>query len=589
MNPKTANKLFMFLLCIVFCFSLTACGAGEEENDAYMDLSDYFGISELKGSENLAVVIDNSTVGYGIVKDDGSVYMPYSVIRSYVNNKFYVDYKEQLLIYTTPDYSVDSNIGQNTYVDNGSSKTFEKQISILEGENVYISMDYILQMQNNINFEIFKDPNVLVIRTTLNNTMTAVTDDGKVRYEADPMSEILFDVKESDELYVVESTDKGTYTKVANKAGVVGYIKTELIGEKKEVMEELNYNPVVYSHIKRDYKICLGWHQMETVGGNDGLYEVMSNSTDLNVISPTWYQISDGEGNFTSCSSIDYVNRAHQENIEVWALISDFNYDDDNQTYFINLALSKTSTRRALISNLIDEANNLNLDGINIDFEHIGLDYAYDYVEFIRELSIKCRKNNIILSVDMYVPIESNKYYDRTSVGEAADYVIVMGYDEHWAGCNSAGSTASIGFVSDGIANTISEVDPSRVINAIPFYTRVWSETPEDMAEEDDEIIEDNIFGNYALDSYAVGLNSAKKHLSDNGANIVWLEDIGQHYGEYKVDGITYRIWLEDYDSLALKLSKMEEYKLGGVACWKLGLDNSEAWDAIHEYMNKTN
>lgn len=583
MNRKIAKKLLIFLACVSLGFTFTACCGGIDENNTYMDLSEYFGLNQAEGKQNLAVVIDNSIVGYGIIEEDKSVYLPYDVIRQYINNKFYVDYNEDLLIYTTPDSIIDSSIGTNKY---GNGTDFDKTISIKDGKNIYISLDYVILMENNINFELFDSPDRLVIRTALNYTIANASDDGKVRFEPDVMSEILFDVKKSDKLYLIEGEGLRGYTKVANNSGVVGYIQDELVSNKEEILDEPSFTPVEYSHTIRDYKICLGWHQMESVGGNDGLYEAMSNATSLNVISPTWYQISDSEGNFSSCASIDYVNRAHKEGIEVWALISDFNYDEENSVYFINTVLASTTSRRNLISNLIDEAKQLGFDGINIDFEKIGYDYAYDYVEFIRELSIQCRELGIVLSVDMYVPIESNKYYDRTSVGEAADYVIVMGYDEHWAGCGSAGSTASIQFVRNGIANTISEVDPSRVINAIPFYTRVWSETPEDIADADDEIIEDNIFGNYALNSYAVGLNSAKNVLSSHNVTPVWLEEVGQYYGEYKENDITYRVWLEEYESTSLKLKAMEEYKIGGVACWKLGLDNAEVWTAISEYLS---
>lgn len=273
-------------------------------------------------------------------------------------------------------------------------------------------------------------------------------------------------------------------------------------------------------------------------------------------------------------------------NIKVWGLISDFAYDEENECYFVNEVLPYTSARRNLISALVAEAAATGLDGINVDFEKISSENGEAYVQFIRELSIECRDRNLVLSVDMYVPIASNMYYDRTSVGEAADYVIVMSYDEHWAGCKEAGSVASIGFVTDGITNTITEVESQRVINAIPFYARVWKEIPEELAEADAEIIEDSVFGNYALESYAVGMGTAKKTLTDHNANITWLEDLGQYYGEYVDGGITYRIWLEDQESIRKKLEVMSEYNLGGVACWKLGLEINDVWNTINEYVN---
>ena len=133
----------------------------------------------------------------------------------------------------------------------------------------------------------------------------------------------------------------------------------------------------------------------------------------------------------------------------------------------------------------------------------------------------------------------------------------------------------------------IVEVEPSRVINAIPFYTRVWIETPEELADPEDEIIEDSVIGNYTLNSFAVGMGTAKRYLAEHNVNPTWMEELGQYYGEYKIDGVTYRIWLEEHDSIRLKLSVMEEKNIAGVACWKLGLEINDIWDIINEYLEK--
>lgn len=581
-----ANKIFTLLLTTIsVLFICVACGKGEVENNSYMDLKQYFNIKEIEGYDSCAIVIDNNIVNQGIMDSSKNVYIPYSVVRSNINKKFYVDKNEELVIYTTPDKNIDSKIGADEYTDDGITRKFDRKISLISGDEVYISLEYCMLMQNNISYKLVENPNRLVINTILNNTKITVKDDSRVRYEADPMSEILIDVKKGDELILVE--EGGEYTKIADETGIVGYIKkTDLEDERKtSSIEELSYEPMIYNHTLMQETVCLGWHQVGSTNGNGDLNDLVSETKGLNVVSPTWYQLNDTKGGFSSFASSHYVEIAHMMNIDVWGLVSDFGYDADNECYYVNEVLPYTSARRNLEAALINEALSTGLDGINIDFEKISSENGEAYVQFIRELSIECRKNKIILSVDMYVPVASNMYYDRTSVGEAADYVIVMGYDEHWAGCKEAGSVASIGFVTNGITSTLMEVEASRVINAIPFYTRVWKEIPEEMAEEDAEIIEDSVFGNYALESYAVGMGTAKKNLTEHNANITWLEDLGQYYGEYVEDGITYRIWLEDQKSIAKKLEVMSEYNLGGVACWKLGLEINDIWDIIDEYV----
>lgn len=576
-------------LCVLLtlCFVILCIGCGKEkevENNTYMDLNAYFGIENNVNNNECVIVIDNAIVGKGILNENNDIYIPYDIVRKTINNKFYVDNKDKLLIYSTPTEVFDSVIGSDTY-SSDVDKKFEKTISFEKDSIVYISLDYCLLMGKTVNYTMAAEPNRLVITTILNNTVATVSEDSRVRIEANEESDILFDAKADSEVFVLGV--EGEYTKVSDGTGIVGFVLSERLFDTKTKMDTIDYTPLVYEHEIRDYKICLAWHQLGGKVSGDKLVEDIAGTKGINVISPTWYEIKDEKGGFTSLASKDYVAKAHSLGLEVWGLISDFRYDETTKEYYINSVINSTTTRRELIKNLIEEAQNTGLDGINIDFEKITSANGEAFVQFIRELSIECRKLDIVLSVDMYVPIESNKFYDRALVGEACDYVIIMGYDEHWGGCDSAGSTASLGFVTNGIKNTLLEVEASRVINAVPFYTRVWKEIPEELADKDAVIIEDSVFGNYALSSFAVGMGTAKKYLSSNGATPVWLEECGQYYGEYIKEGITYRIWLEEKESLQLKLNVMQEYDLGGVACWKLGLEEKEVWSVIEEYLKQ--
>lgn len=562
---------------------MTACGEDVQENNNYMDLNTYFGKCEIEGYDSCTVIVDEYIQSQGIITEDEDIYIPYDTVRKKINKRFYVDKTENVLSYVTDKTITDSEIGTKKYND-GNEKEFDKITSIKVGDTVYVSIDYCVSMCNNIEFAIASNPDRLIIKTALNNSVATTNEACKMRYEASDMSDILVDVEANKKVYVLESA--GEFVKVADETGIVGYIKNSSIGEQVEEMTDISYESVVYDHILRDHKICLGWHQVGRTEDNASLNDLVSTTKGLNVVSPTWYMLNDKEGSFISYASKEYVELAHSMKMEVWALFSDFMLDEETQKYFVNEVLSKTSSRRHLIKNIVNEVKNTGIDGVNIDFEKIDANCGEDFVQFIRELSIECKKLNVVLSADMYVPIASNLYYDRTSVGEACDYLMVMGYDEHWGGCKEAGSVASIGFVTSGITETLKEIEPSRLINAIPFYTRVWIETPEELAEEGDEIIEDSVFGNHTIDSFAVGMGTAKRYLDENNASLLWLEDCGQYYGEYEKDGSTYRIWLEDQESTKKKLEVMEQYQLGGVACWKLGLEINDIWNIICEYVN---
>jgi spore germination protein YaaH len=222
------------------------------------------------------------------------------------------------------------------------------------------------------------------------------------------------------------------------------------------------------------------------------------------------------------------------------------------------------------------------LDGINLDFEELSGSVGDAYIQFVRELSLKCKANGIILSVDNYVPSEYTTFYNRSEQAVFADYVIVMAYDEHYAGSDE-GSVSSIGFVTSGVENTLKEVPANQIILGLPFYTRVWQETPKDTDGDDVESASDD-YVPYTLTSTAVGMNEADTLVTENGAQKEWNDECGQYYAEYTAGGDTFKIWLEEETSLEEKLKVMQANSLAGVSFWKLGLERETAWDVIIKY-----
>lgn len=200
---------------------------------------------------------------------------------------------------------------------------------------------------------------------------------------------------------------------------------------------------------------------------------------------------------------------------------------------------------------------------LNLDFEGIKKEAGVHYIQFIRELSVSCRKEGIVLSVDNYVPYAGNEFYNRKEQGIVADYVIVMGYDEHYAG-GEPGSVASIGYVNDGISNTLKQVPKEKLINAIPLYTRVWTEEADGKTS-----------------SVALGIARAKEWAVENNVELFWQEELGQYYGELKTEEGTKKVWMEEERSIGLKMDLIRKYDLAGVACWKLGFEPAELWDEI--------
>lgn len=527
------------------------------------DLNAYYGIT---GSQEAAIVLQDEIVEEKARISDGICYLDMATIHKYLNDRFYVDGGEGLLLYTLPEDIVRNSIGSSVKETAQGSEELGYTAATWEGDTLYVALDYIKQYTN-FSYQLFTDPYRIQLTTEWPSyEVASISKNTQVRVKGGVKSEILTDVQKGDQVSVLEQME--TWSKVKTADSVIGYVENKrLTGIRSEQpIPVTDYQEPEYTSLTRDHKINLGWHVVASAGGNDTFNSVTANAGNLNVISPTWFKLCDNEGGYTSFASADYVQKAHDRGLEVWALIENIEYKDSISMYEI---LSSTTTRQKLIDSLMNDLITYGIDGINVDFEQLSMDCGEHFVEFIRELSVACRKNGKVLSVDNYVPRDFNDYYDRKEQGIVADYVIVMGYDEHYAGSKEAGSVASIDYVEDGIAQTVKEVPAEKVINAIPFYTRIWETTGD------------------GISSQAVDMVTAEQFISNHGITAEWDETTCQNYGEYTSGDSRYQVWLEDADSIKVKLNVMENYGIGGVAEWRLGFEKPEIWDVIGEYLDK--
>lgn len=527
------------------------------------DLSAYFGMSD---EADVAIVLQDEMIAERARLIQDVYYVDLNTVHKYFNQRFYEDQKEGLLLYTVPDDIICTVIGSSEMTDKDGSRTLSYVPAVYEGDTLYVALDYVKQYTN-FSYEGFLEPNRLQIYTRWDDRQVAeIKKDTAVRVLGGVKSEVLEDLSAGDKVILLEQME--TWSKVKTMDSVIGYVENKrLDGIRMEMpIPVTDYEEPVYTSQTRQGKVNLGWHVVAGTAGNGTLDEVIVNAKALTVISPTWFKVCDNEGGFTSFASQSYVDKVHGMGMEVWGLVENIEYKDSIDMYEI---LSSTTTRAKLIDGLVNEALSYGLDGINVDFEQISSDCGEHFIQFIRELSIPCRKNNLVLSVDNYVPMGGTDHYDRTEQGIVADYVIIMGYDEHYAGSREAGSVASINFVEDGIEQTVAQVPPEKVINAVPFYTRIW-ETKDG-----------------AIGSQAVGMDVAEEYVRAHNIPVEWNEETCQNYGEYTEGGSLFQVWLEDESSIEVKLNIMDKYQIAGVACWRLGFEKPAVWDKIEEYMNR--
>lgn len=541
--------------------------------------ADLNALFQVTAADEVAVLVNNLLIGEKAQLRDGEVYLPYSYVAASLNKRVYVDERERLLLYVLPDEIVEipEGVRLNELTDWEGTAEKEGYVWYEKDTVIYISLTYLSRFTD-VDFSVYTAPNRVYIDGSSSLIQTAVvTEDTQARTLGDIKSPIVADVSAAVEVVILDAMDE--WSQVRTEDGWTGYILNRYLDEYSTQQKPSDFKAPVYTSIAREDEVCLAWHQVFDQGDNQELETVLEEAKGVNTISPTWFALSDNEGNFTSLASMEYVETAHALGLEVWGLVN--NFSADMSTYEL---LSKTSTRRVLIQNLLQAALEYDLDGINIDFEGMDAELTGPhFVQFIRELSVVCRQNELVLSVDNLVPTAKRvQYFDYAEQGVMADYVIIMGYDEHYAK-SSAGSTASLPFTRSSIENMLQVVPQDKVIHALPFYTRVWgfdinAEIPEGADPNSAE---------YVISSVAKGMGTAKNLLLDHQAELVWDDEVGQYYGEYEEEGTLYRIWLEDATSLDAKLDVVAEYDLAGIAFWKLGLESEEAWAPVEDYLNR--
>lgn len=544
------------------------------------DLKKYYGIEQ---DNQVAVIIDNQILEAKAAMFDGKPYLEYSLVRDYLNDRFYWDSNENILLYTLPEGTIRADVGSNEYTLQKEKKSEDYTIIKTEGSTAYIALDFV-QKYTNIEFKTYEDPQRVMIISDWGKIRTAtVKKDTQVRYRGGVKSPYLTEVSKKDKVTVIEN--EGDWKKVRTEDGYIGYIKKNCLKNEKEETISREFEEQVYTNISKDYTINMAWHVVTNQSANEKVLQTIADTKGLTTISPTWFTIADTDGNINSLASSQYVNYAHQSNIEVWALVRDFDggIGSYEESYEV---LSHTSKRENLVNQLIAEALQTGIDGINVDFEKISAECGEHYIQFIRELSVKCRQNGLVLSVDNYVPKTYNAHYHIEEQGKVADYVIIMGYDEHYSGSYESGSVASLNFVKEGIEATLKAVPKEKVINAVPFFTRLWKEVPKTEEELAEEAGTEAAEYSVKVTSEALGMEAAEQAIADAGAQTTVDEATKQNYAQWEADGATYKIWLEDETALEEKLKLMKEYKLAGTAAWRLGFEKSSVWELILKYVN---
>ena len=562
MKEQQKKKAAPVLVVLILIVLVGATGVGSflinryKPGTEYMAGNEYFNLTD---ENSVALIQNGELLEEQAVLIGGEPYAAYTYVESQLNSCFYWDEETKGILLTTSG-------GVQTLLpgDAAVAKTPGGQPAVQQESDgkVYISLD-VVKEYTDLDYAYYSDPNRVVIRNEWDGVeqATVQSDTAQVRQKGGIKSLILADVQKGDTLLYLENLDN--WCKVMTADGYTGYIQTEDISEP-EAIEARTAKKDSYERITRDHKINLVWHQSTSTESNDAMAEMTAEMTGVNVISPTWFSVTDETGTISSLASADYVKLAHDAGREVWGLIDNFNEAFDETT-----DLAYASVRSRIIEQLLAEAASCGMDGINVDFENLKEAGIPHYLQFLRELTSAAHAQNLVVSVDTPVPQAYTMYYQRGEQARFVDYMIVMAYDEHFAGSEEAGSVSSLPFVQQAVEEMTRVMPADQVICGIPFYTRVWTEK----------------FGQSAITSEVLGMDGAKNYAKENQMTETWDASLGQNVATVETSDARYTIWMEDEQSMEEKLKVIQSADLAGVAEWKLGFECADVWSLISEYI----
>ncbi|MDO4616362.1 MAG: glycosyl hydrolase family 18 protein [Lachnospiraceae bacterium] len=544
-NRKSALPIVLSIAAIAVIGTAGVIGYGRfSSSGKRMNAGSYYGT---ESSDEAALIVNDEVLDAKGITRDGSIYLDYKTVWDLIDCGYYWDEGAGELVLTLPGETLrwSSEDGSGAVID--------------DGENIWIRAE-VIRDHSDVELAILQEPARAVVRTTWENLTTcSVIKDTEVRYRGGRKSEILTDTAAGDTVVLLDTVDEWSHVSTAD--GYIGYVKSECLEEDSQpALTHETEERFVFDKAAGDETIVMGWQYIDSAANNQYLSERIAGAKGMNTISPTWFSLADDQGNVTSYASAEYVETAHAAGLKVWGMLGDV----DGQTVSTGEVLADASARTTVITQLMQAAAETGLDGFNIDLETISEDQAPQFLQFLKELSLAAHAQGLVVSVDNFVPTYT-WYYRRGEQAKCVDYIVIMGYDEHTASSDEIGSVASIGFVEQGIRDTLEEVDAASVINGVPFYGRCWVER----------------YGTTVPDTQALGMEAQQEFIEEHNITLEWDASVGQYVGSSDDGTARYSIWMEDKESMALRLDLMKSYELAGAACWRLGLESEEIWDVI--------
>lgn len=542
-----------------------------------LDTSKYYKNDDITDKTNLIINNNNVTsrLKQEIIIEDDKIYMSISDVKNFFDNYVYEEKTQNRIITTYDENIAEVYFSGNHMVVNDKTQRVGA-VAIRRDGVIYLPVSEMINVYN-IELEYIEETNIITMDSLKKEKIKAeLTKNVSVKDYAKVLSRTVDKIEKGETLTVISKKENG-WTKVRTANGKIGFIKQNALKNEITVREEKKEVSQI------DGKINMFWdYYSEYVNISDRSGEKYEG---VNVVSPTFFYI-DYQGNFqdkVGQEEKEYIEWAHKNGYKVWPMISNTEAqnikstqktDSSNILKVTSKIMNSYELRKELIQNIVKVCEEYNLDGINIDFEYMYEKDVDLFSRFIIELEPRMEKIQAVLSVDVTAPDGSPNWslcFDRTVISKSADYIIFMGYDQYSS--NTVGTTAGYNWVEKNIVKFIEnyDVEPEKMILAIPFYTKIWTETSDGK-----------------VSSKTVTMKNVKKILPAD-AEKNWNDELKQYYVEYQSGSSTKKMWIEDLESIKEKVSLVNKYNLAGISAWQKDQELDEVWKVIDDELKNYN
>jgi len=520
-----------------------------------------------KISATTNLIINNRDVTerlkHDIKIEDGIVYISMDDVKNFFDKYIYLEKETDEIVTTYDDKIASIGFEANKLTLNGSVKKTNARV-VSDGENYYLPISEMLEVYN-IELDNIEETNTITFDSLDRKQVKAtVKSKSSVKSQGKFLSRLIAKVEKGSQVVVIGETEGEKWVKVRTETGKIGYIKTNKLENITTVREEEIKEKQILGKVNMFWDYFSQWVQAPNRAG-----QVIEG---VNVVSPSFFYLDEDNGTLrenVGDAGKTYINWAHSNGYKVWPMLS----NADAGIKITSNILNSYTKRQALIQSIVEKCALYDIDGINVDFENMYEADKDKFSRFIIELMPRMQEMGIVLSVDVTAPDGAPNWsmcYDRNVIGNVADYLVFMAYDQYGTSSTEAGTTAGFNWIETSLKKIIEydEVDTEKIILGMPFYTRQWTIASDGTIKSRTVV---------SMMNTKIPTNVEKQ----------WDDTLKQYYIEYKSGKNTIKMWIEDGTSIKQKVSLVSKYNLGGAACWRKDMETSNVWTIIREELEK--